>query len=228
MDDEDADEHIDIMNFHTNKQDLKVGEKYLTKFNLTSNNNKIYQKNLKFQNKIERVKLNPSPNQYLTNDPIYIEDFLLSIRLRFNDVFKKIEGNNKLLEDIQEEDNISNNNFNNNKKKNKLDVNKVIEIQKLFKGYIVRNIDSIKDRLRLRQCLIELFCLLIYGRWTKAELRRYLFLLDKYYKYSKLIYVEELSFRDKISLKLPGCFYTGIKINNLKSNRFGKEQKLKI
>lgn len=112
-DEEDTDEHIDIMNFHTNKQDLKVGEKYLTKFNLTSNNNKIYHKNLKCQNKFERVKLNPSPNQYLTNDPIYIEDFLFSIRLRFNDIFKNIERNNKLLE-IQEEDNISNNIINDN------------------------------------------------------------------------------------------------------------------
>ena len=101
---DDIDEHIDIRNFQTNKQNLKIDEKYLTKFNLSSNRN--FHKNLKYQNKTQRSKLNPSPNQYLTNDPVYIEDFLLSIRLRFNDVFQKIKGTEKIFEDIQEENNM--------------------------------------------------------------------------------------------------------------------------
>lgn len=241
---DDIDEHIDIRNFQTNKQNLKIDEKYLTKFNLSSNRN--FHKNLKYQNKTQRSKLNPSPNQYLTNDPIYIEDFLLSIRLRFNDVFQKIKGTEKIFEDIQEENNISNDvndiingavylrklNFNENFpkkiKKKKVDVYKVIEIQKIFKGYCNRAIDLIIDRLRLRQCLIELFCLLVYGFWCKAKLRYNFMLMGKYYKMAKLVMVDELSFKDKIYFKLPNRFYCGTKINNLKSSRLGQEQNLKI
>ena len=247
MDDEDTDEHIDRMNYQTNKLNTEIGEKYLTKFNLTSNNKLILPKKTKYQNKnkANRIKLNPNPNQYLTNDPTYIEDFLLSIKLRFNDVFQKIKETEKLFEEIPEENNKSNDiikgavflrklNFNINEnfgkkiKKKKLDVNKVIEIQKVFKGYMVRNIDSLPDRLRLRQCLIELFCLLIYGHWYKAQLRYYITLLEKYYKISRLIDVSEINFEDKIAFKLPNCFYSNIKINNLKSNKLGKERKTNI
>ena len=241
MEDEDTDEHIDPMNYQTNKLNLEVGEKYLSKFNLIPNNKKIITKNTKYQNKTkpERIKLNPSPNQYLTNDPIYIEDFLLSIRLRFNDVFQKVKEAGKILENIPEENNKSidiikgavylrklnfNENFGKKKRKKKIDVNKVIEIQKIFKGYMIRNIDSLSDRLRLRQCLIELFCLLIYGHWYQAKLRYYIFSLEKYYKISKSAEVTEIKFEDKIAFRLPNCFYSGIKINNLKSDKLGKDR----
>ena len=33
MEDEDTDEHIDPMNYQTNKLNLEIGEKYLSKFN---------------------------------------------------------------------------------------------------------------------------------------------------------------------------------------------------
>ena len=238
MDEEDTDENPNIINFYTNKPNEKTGEKLLTKFNLSS---KIkITKNNKYQNKAERNKLNPRPNNYLTNDPVYIEDFLLSIRLRFSDIFEKIEGGEKVLEDIKEESDVSNDiikgavflrklNFNENfpkkVKKKKIDVNKVIEIQKIFKGHMVRNVMLISNRLRLRQCLIELFCLLLYGYWYKAKLRYYINFLEKEYKIDKLIYIDELNFEDKIYFKLPKCFYSGTKINNLKSNKLGKERK---
>ena len=243
MNEDDTDEHIDQMNYKTNKINTEVGEKYLTKFNLISDNKYILPKSKKYQqkDKANRIKLNPNPNQYLTNDPTYIEDFLLSIRLRFNDVFQKIKETDKLFEEIPEENNKSNEiikgavvlrklNFNENFgkkiKKKKIDVNKVIEIQKVFKGYMVRNIDSIPNRLRLRQCLIELFCLLIYGHWYKAKLRYYIALLEKYYKISRLIDVAEINFKDKLAFKLPKCFYSNMKINNLKSSKLGKERKV--
>ena len=119
-----------------------------------------------------------------------------------------------------------NENFGKKIKKKKIDVNKVIEIQKVFKGYMVRNIDSIPNRLRLRQCLIELFCLLIYGHWYKTKLRYYITLLEKYYKISRLIDVAEINFKDKLAFKLPKCFYSNMKINNLKSSKLGKERKV--
>ena len=230
MDDEDTDEHIDRMNYQTNQINTEVGEKYLTKFNIISNNELIFPKRTIYQNKnkANRIKLNPNPNQYLTNDPTYIEDFLLSIRLRFDDVFQKIKVSDILFTEIPEENNESNDIIKVTRKikKKRIDVNKVIEIQKVFKGYMVRNIDSIPNRLRLRQCLIELFCLLIYGHWYKAKLRYYIALLEKYYKISRLIDVAEINFKDKLAFKLPKCFYSNMKINNLKSSKLGKERKV--
>ena len=232
MDDEDTDEHIDRMNYQTNQINTEVGEKYLTKFNIISNNELIFPKRTIYQNKnkANRIKLNPNPNQYLTNDPTYIEDFLLSIRLRFDDVFQKIKVSDILFTEIPEENNESNDIIKVTRKikKKRIDVNKVIEIQKVFKGYMVRNIDSLPNRLRLRQCLIELFCLLIYGHWYKEKLRYYIALLEKYYKISRLIDDAEINFEDKIAFKLLKCFYSNIKINNLKSNKLGKERKTNI
>ena len=95
----------------------------------------------------------------------------------------------------------------------------------MFKGYITRNIDSVSNRLRLRQCLIELFCLLIYGYWYKSKLRHSITLLERCYQIDKLIVINELNFEDKIAFKLPNCFYCGTKINNLKSDKLGKERK---
>ena len=238
-DEEDTDENNNYINFQTNNPNEKIAQNLISKFNLSSKIINKPHKN-KYHNKTYKSILNPNANQYLTNDPIYIEDFLLSIRIRFDDVFQKMEGSEKLFKDIQEEEEKQeeNNvikgavllrklNFNENfKKKKKIDVNKVIEIQKFFKGYIVRNIDEKSNRLRIRQCLIELFCLLIYGYWCKAKLRYYIGLLESYYKIFKTVFVEELSFSDKLTFKLPKCFYSGTKINNLGSTLLGKNREL--
>ena len=221
MEEEDTDENINIINFHTNKPNEIYGEKLLTKFNLPSK--KIIEKNNKYKINTARSNINNNFREYLTNDPVFIEDFLFSIRLRFNDVFQKVKEHDKSLQDINEESN--NDNFPEKNQKKKIDVNKVIEIQKVFKGYITRNIDSVSNRLRLRQCLIELFCLLIYGYWYKSKLRHSITLLERCYQIDKLIVINELNFEDKIAFKLPKCFYCGTKINNLKSDKLGKERK---
>ena len=178
--------------------------------------------------------------QYSTIDEDYNDDFLLSFRRRFNDIIKKIEGSEKIFEDIEKAKKshfyhnkkgiymkkLFFNDYKNKKKKKrikKLDLKKVIEIQKIFKGFIVRNINSNIDRLKLRQCLIELFCLLLYGNCIKARIRYNFFLLKKYYITAKLYAGEELNFMDRIKFKLPICFYSGTKINDLRSPRIGKE-----
>ena len=114
-------------------------------------------------------------------------------------------------------------NFPKKKKTPKLDVNKVIEIQKIFKGHFIRDINFKIDRLKLRQCLIELFCLLIYGNWYRAKIRYYFLILIQCYNDVKLDVGKELTFEDKISFKLPNKFYSGTKINNLSSIKIGKD-----
>ena len=96
-------------------------------------------------------------------------------------------------------------------------------IQRIFKGHFVRDINFKVDRLKLRQCLIELFCLLIYGNWYRAKIRYYFLLLIKCYNDVKLDVGKELTFEDKIGFKLPNKFYNGTKINNLSSIKIGKD-----
>ena len=76
---------------------------------------------------------------------------------------------------------------------------------------------------KLRQCLVELFCLLLFGNCVKARIRYNFYLLKKYYITAKLYAGEELDFMDRIKFKLPICFYSGTKINDLRSPRIGKE-----
>ena len=236
MDDEeeeDTDEYPNMINFQTNNTNEKIGQNLLSKFNISSikkpHNNKLI-------NKTYKSILNPNPKQYLTNDPIYIEDFLNSIRIRFDDVFKKIEEDEKSYQETSEENSSCDDiikgavylrklNFHENFRK--IDVKKVIQIQKIIKGYIVRNIDEKSNRLRARQCLIELFCLLIYGFWYKAKLRYYISLMEHIFKMYRTVYTDELNLGDKLALKLPRIFYCGSKINNLSSSFLGKERKLK-
>ena len=104
MEEEDTDENINIINFHTNKPNEIYGEKLLTKFNLPSK--KIIEKNNKYKINTARSNINNNFREYLTNDPVFIEDFLFSIRLRFNDVFQKVKEHDKSLQDINEESNI--------------------------------------------------------------------------------------------------------------------------
>ena len=220
--------NIFVCNFKTNEIDEKAERIY--KFS-----------NFKCINKIDLpLTTRDNSKQYSTIDEDYNDDFLLSFRKRFDDIFKKIEGSEKIFEDIEKAKKshfyhnkkgiymkkLFFNDYKNKKNKKrikKLDVKKVIEIQKIFKGFIVRNINSNIDRLKLRQCLVELFCLLLYGNCVKARIRYNFYLLKKYYITAKLYAGEELNFMDRIKLKLPICFYSGTKINDLRSPRIGKE-----
>jgi len=218
--------------FKTNEIDEKAERIFKSKFDFS---------NFKYINEINLPQTTrDNSKQYSTIDEDYNDDFLLSFRKRFNDIIKKIEGSKKIFEDIEKakKSHFFNNKkgiyikklfFNDykkpktNKKIKKLDVKKVIEIQKIFKGFIVRNINSNIDRLKLRQCLVELFCLLLFGNCVKARIRYNFYLLKKYYITAKLYAGEELDFMDRIKFKLPICFYSGTKINDLRSPRIGKE-----
>ena len=220
--------NIFVCNFKTNEIDEKAERIY--KFS-----------NFEYINKIDLpLTTRDNSKQYSTIDEDYNDDFLLSFRKRFDDIFKKIEGKEKIFENIEKKKKshffhhkkgiymkkLFFNDYKNKKNKKrikKLDVKKVIEIQKIFKGFIVRNINSNIDRLKLRQCLVELFCLLLYGNCVKARIRYNFYLLKKYYITAKLYAGEELNFMDRIKLKLPICFYSGTKINDLRSPRIGKE-----
>ena len=218
--------------YQSNDLDDNTPRKFISKFELSDFN---------FNNK-EKKSRNKKVKQ-VTWDDDYNDDFLFSFRKKFDDIFQQIEGHEKIFEDIDSnyrKEKISNDvikgavmlkklNFNEHfhkkkrkrKKSSKIDVKKVIEIQRIFKGYFVRNISFKIDRLKLRQCFLELFCLLIYGSWCKAEIKYYYHLLLEYYNTAKLDVGKEVTFADKLSFKLPKCFYSGTKINDLASNKIG-------
>ena len=80
--------NIFVCNFKTNEIDEKAERIY--KFS-----------NFKCINKIDLpLTTRDNSKQYSTIDEDYNDDFLLSFRKRFDDIFKKIEGSEKIFEDI--------------------------------------------------------------------------------------------------------------------------------
>ena len=80
--------------FKTNETSCRIRQKFIYQFDLAKNLNKDEEKELF---KTER-----------TNNPIYItmdqdtnDDFLFSFWKKFDDVFKKLEGNEKIFEELK-------------------------------------------------------------------------------------------------------------------------------
>ena len=220
--------------YQSNDLNDNIPQKYISKYELS---------NFNFNNK-EKKSRNKKIKQ-VTWDEDYNDDFLFSFRKKFDDIFQQIEGHEKIFEDIDSNhrnEKVSNDvikgavilrklDFGENfpkkkrkrKKSSKIDVKKVIEIQRIFKGHFVRDINFKVDRLKLRQCFLELFCLLVYGSWCRVKLQYYYQLFTKYYEASKLDVGKEITFADKLSFKLPKCFYSGTKINDLASKKIGDD-----
>jgi hypothetical protein len=225
--------------YKTNEVDKKkVEQKYLDKYKFSKDF--ISENNTRFYSTYTERNI-------ITIDKEGEEDFLLIFRRKFDDIFKKIKGHEKIFEQLKKKSKFKNYNISDYNIKNgiylkkynfdkgferkkiikqpKVDVKKVIEIQKIFKGHLNRKINLNIDRLKLRQCLIELFCLLLYGNLCKAKIRINFRLLKEFYIASKLYAGEELTFMDRISFKLAHCFYSGTKINDLRSKNIGEELK---
>ena len=218
--------------FKTNEATRRIKQKFISQFNLSQTIN--------IENKKDNSKrVINSINSCITIDEDNNDDFLFSFRQRFDDIFKKLEGHEKIFEELKKKNknkkpsnDLVNSTIIYSKKPNivkkrvirhkRIDVNKIIEIQKIFKGHIIRNVHLDIDRLKLRQCLIELFCLLLLGHWCHSQIRYNFYLMKEYYITARLYAGEELSFIDRISLKLPNCFYSKAKINDLRSNQLGE------
>ena len=221
--------------FKTNEANQRIQHKFIYKYDLSKTID-IKKEKQHFQTQRNDIK------SFETMDEEYNEDFLFDFWRRFDDIFKKLEEHDKIFELLKKRNKnriISNEILKNSiysrkinspktiiKRHPKIDVNKIIEIQKIFKGHIIRNVKVEVDRLKLRQCLIELFCLLLLGHWCHSQIRYYFSLLKQYYNTTKLSTGEEISFIDRIHFKLPSCFYTGTKINDLSSSKIGEDLKV--
>ena len=221
--------------FNTNEASQRMQHKYIYKYDLTKTLD-INKKQQHFKTQSNNIK------PFETMDEDYNDDFLFGFWRRFDDIFKKLEEHDKLFELLKKRNKnrkITNEILKNSiysrklnspkiiiKRQPKIDVNKIIEIQKIFKGHIIRNVKVEVDRLKLRQCLVELFCLLLLGHWCHSQIRYNFFLFKQYYISSQLYAGDEISFIDRIHFKLPSCFYTGTKINDLSSSKIGESLKV--
>ena len=225
--------------YKPNETTKKMDQIYISEFKLPKPKSKDIHKNTNIN--INQKKHKNYLKQHSAKEQ-YNDDYLLSLGNRYGDIFDKVEGSQKIFEDLKKKykkKKVSNDiikgavllkklGFNDHfpkrkKKQIKVDVDKIIEIQKIFKGFFIRNVKFKTDRLRLRQCLIELFSLLVYGNWCRAKVRTYFYLLRECYTSSKMYAGNELTFSDKILFKLPKCFYNGTKVNDLTSEKIGKD-----
>ena len=222
--------------FKTNEASQRIQHKFIYKYDLSKTIDIKKEKQQNFQTQHNGIK------PFETMDEEYNEDFLFDFWRRFDDIFKKLEEHDKIFELLKKRNKnriITNEILKNSiysrklsspktiiKRQTKIDVNKIIEIQKIFKGHIIRNVKVEVDRLKLRQCLIELFCLLLLGHWCHSQIRYSFFLFKQCYITSQLDTGEEISFIDRIHFKLPSCYYTGSKINDLSSSKIGEDLKI--
>ena len=222
--------------YKTNEANHRIQNKFIYQYDLSKTID------INKENKYFQTQHNNNIKPFETMDEDYNEDFLFDFWRRFDDIFKKLEEHDKIFELLKKRNKnrkITNEILKNSiysrklnspktiiKRQPKIDVNKIIEIQKIFKGHIIRNVKVEVDRLKLRQCLIELFCLLLLGHWCHSQIRYYFSLLKQYYNTTKLSTGEEISFIDRIHFKLPSCFYTGTKINDLSSSKIGEDLKV--
>ena len=189
---------------------------------------------IKKNNYSSKNTINPNKDiilpTYFSEEDGKNEDFLSSIKNRFNDIFSKLNYNDKDNKKKVSNEIIYgaimlkklgfNEHFEHKRKYQRVDIDKIIEIQKLFRGYFIRNINLKVDKLKLRKCLIELFCLLLYGLYFKGKIRYYFNILKEIYKSTRYCVEEEFNFDDKMKFILPQEFYNDTKINDLNAINF--------
>jgi hypothetical protein len=87
------------------------------------------------------------------------------------------------------------------------DLNSVIFIQKMFKAYLVKNIEQKVTRLKINLCVTELFCL-IFNHIFRHARRRITFYYFKNYYHDPFTHIfTEVNFSDKLSMKLSDNYY---------------------
>jgi len=87
------------------------------------------------------------------------------------------------------------------------DSDKVNIIQKIFKGYHVKEVHQTVNRLRINSCLNELLCLISGKVYIHAKKRITFNLLKTYYHEPFIDICEEVGFKDKIAIKLSDRYY---------------------
>ena len=87
------------------------------------------------------------------------------------------------------------------------DSNKINTIQKIYKGYQIKKIYQLVDRLKINSCVTELLCLILSKVYIHAKKRISFGIIKTYYHEPFSNISEEMDFKDKIAIKLPERYY---------------------
>lgn len=102
------------------------------------------------------------------------------------------------------------------------DNNKVNMIQRMYKGFQIRTVNQIINRLKIQSCVTELFCLITNEVCIHARKRIFFYTLKLYY-YDPFANIEqEVDFSDKILMKLSDRYYN---FNNFIQKQKKKQKK---
>ena len=87
------------------------------------------------------------------------------------------------------------------------DSDKVNIIQKVYKGYRIKEIHQTVTRLKINSCIFELLCLLLNKVYIHAKKRLTFNILKLYFNEPFTNIGKEINFEDKISIKLSDRYY---------------------
>ena len=91
--------------------------------------------------------------------------------------------------------------------KNKYIENKVIRIQRVYRGFVIRKINQILIRKKINTCLIEVFCLLLNRAVNNYLKREYFEIIKLYYHEPFCNIKEEMDIGDKINIRYNNGHY---------------------
>ena len=103
-------------------------------------------------------------------------------------------------------------------RKPSFDEEKVVEIQKVYKGYSTRVVNKSVVRLKVRSCLMETFCLIYSKNFEHALKRLTLSNLKTLYLDPFIGINNEVSFSDKLQVKLANKYYNFVNFKDIKEN----------
>lgn len=88
----------------------------------------------------------------------------------------------------------------------KMELRKIIKLQKRFKGFAVREVEQKVRNLKVNNCLLEVLCLIACRVYDNAK-KRLMFREIKKIYYNPFKIDDELDLKDKLDFKLPDKFY---------------------
>ena len=96
------------------------------------------------------------------------------------------------------------------------DADSVIEIQKLYRKFKIKDINQTVNRLKINLCVTELLCLILNHVFKHARRRITFYTLKTFYHDPFINIFEEVDFTDKMMMKLSDTFYN---FNNFFGNK---------
>ena len=184
----------------------KSPEKNEKQKNLDSNNNNNTEENKITFAKIPRLIRRQT--RILTGTTFNAKDVEKAIKLRrqqYNEYLKSLNKPKPKL--ILKQDTISESESEPEPEPKVYDSEKVRIIQRIFKGYHVKEIHQTLNRLRINSCLNELLCLISGKVYIHAKKRITFNMLKTYYHEPFIDICEEVGFQDKIAIKLSDRYY---------------------